>query len=473
MLPDPASAGTRLGVRLRERVGLVALFLSTPGGPAVAVVMLVMAATPSLMAMLAGSLVTGATASPAAFAAPLAGYAAVLVLGNVAGSIAAAWSNDIARHIDGRSRDRLRAAALTPETLTHLEDPSFTGDMVRASDQTPFQGRQRSPGTAAVGQVALVVSGLGALATAVVLATYAWWLALLVVLGTLATRALTRVQWMSVADSIDAALPAKQRVGYWIRLLTAPADAKEIRLFGLGGWVGRHRSDTELGWMRPVWRARGRLLRQQWMTVGLAGLTAMVALVAIARGGWEGTFGPGAIVACLSAAFAIAGHGQMDYQTYDVVHGLGAVHALDRLERRVRPATPAPATLAAPRETTGPRSVTAATPGISLQHLSYTYPGTSRPVIDDLSLDIAPGEVVAIVGRNGAGKTTLINILTGLRHPDFGAVVIDGAPLGPGSATGLAVADWRRRIAVTLPRLPAVRVERPRQRAAFGTRGRQ
>jgi iron complex transport system ATP-binding protein len=52
------------------------------------------------------------------------------------------------------------------------------------------------------------------------------------------------------------------------------------------------------------------------------------------------------------------------------------------------------------------------------------------PVLEDVSFEVAPGELVAIMGRNGAGKSTLLDILAGLRSPSAGAVVLADRPLG-------------------------------------------
>ncbi len=49
-----------------------------------------------------------------------------------------------------------------------------------------------------------------------------------------------------------------------------------------------------------------------------------------------------------------------------------------------------------------------------------------KPVLESLSLEISPGEVVAILGKNGAGKSTLLNILSNIVDPDNGSVSFDG-----------------------------------------------
>ena len=50
-------------------------------------------------------------------------------------------------------------------------------------------------------------------------------------------------------------------------------------------------------------------------------------------------------------------------------------------------------------------------------------------VLDRVSLDVRPGEFVAVMGRNGAGKSTLLDIIAGLRTPTTGDVLLDGRPL--------------------------------------------
>ena len=80
--------------------------------------------------------------------------------------------------------------------------------------------------------------------------------------------------------------------------------------------------------------------------------------------------------------------------------------------------------------------------GIRLEHVSFAYPGTSRPVLDDLSLLLPAGSVVAIVGENGAGKTTLVKLLAKMYEPSSGSILVDETPLAR-----LRADEWRARLA--------------------------
>ncbi len=69
-------------------------------------------------------------------------------------------------------------------------------------------------------------------------------------------------------------------------------------------------------------------------------------------------------------------------------------------------------------------SVAKGSAGLKVEHLRKSY--RKRPVIRDVSLDLARGEVVALLGPNGSGKTTCFYNIAGLISPDSGHVIIDG-----------------------------------------------
>jgi ATP-binding cassette subfamily B protein len=67
--------------------------------------------------------------------------------------------------------------------------------------------------------------------------------------------------------------------------------------------------------------------------------------------------------------------------------------------------------------------------GLELEQVSFAYPGSRGHALDDVSLQIRPGESLAIVGENGSGKTTLIKLITRLYEPTAGRILLDGKDL--------------------------------------------
>lgn len=78
-----------------------------------------------------------------------------------------------------------------------------------------------------------------------------------------------------------------------------------------------------------------------------------------------------------------------------------------------------------------------------LDHLGKTYPNGVR-ALDGVSLKVAPGEIVAIVGGSGCGKSTLLRLVSGLDRPTRGSVALDGTPIsGPHEQIGIVFQEPR------------------------------
>ncbi len=98
-------------------------------------------------------------------------------------------------------------------------------------------------------------------------------------------------------------------------------------------------------------------------------------------------------------------------------------------------------------------SARAAAPVIRVENLEKRFGGT--PVLRDVSLDVAAGETVVIIGASGSGKTTFLRCLNRLEEPDGGSVMLDGQTVGGTFSDG---GRWR----------PASEARAAQQRSQFG-----
>jgi len=63
---------------------------------------------------------------------------------------------------------------------------------------------------------------------------------------------------------------------------------------------------------------------------------------------------------------------------------------------------------------------------LQFDRIQFTYPGGKQIAIDDVNIDVKPGELVVLVGPSGCGKSTLLRIAAGLIIPSSGSLIIDG-----------------------------------------------
>ena len=162
----------------------------------------------------------------------------------------------------------------------------------------------------------------------------------------------------------------------------------------------------------------------RWVGLGFQLAQALAPLVLLLAGAWliehhdAGLNTVIAFVAVLALRFgaALAGAGS------GVVSIIGALPAWDRvfavLDAHVEI-----------RELPNARPLEHPQGAVSFEEVSYAYPRQLRPAIDAVSLDVAPGQLVALVGASGAGKTTLTNLLARFYDPQQGSIQIDGRDL--------------------------------------------
>ncbi|RZT42161.1 ABC transporter ATP-binding protein [Cupriavidus agavae] len=85
----------------------------------------------------------------------------------------------------------------------------------------------------------------------------------------------------------------------------------------------------------------------------------------------------------------------------------------------------------------------AAPPLVSIRHLAKSYQRGAQtvPVLSDISLEIAEGDFIALMGPSGSGKSTLLNLIAGIDRPDSGQLLVGGVDISELPEASLA--DWR------------------------------
>ncbi len=309
------------------------------------------------------------------------------------------------------------------EGIEHLENPDFL-DRV-----TVVRGAAWGIMAAAWGVVDVVFVVLQLLVSLVLLGALSPWL--LVLLGFAAVPLWFQRRGAGAVKRVEVSTAEAFRLQQQLfDLATSAADSKEIRVAGAGEALARLQRaawDEALGA-----RTRVRLMNALWRLGGwlvfAAGFLAALALIIYRQQHARGSLGDVvlAIAVASNLRFAV---GAAVARTTDAAGAGRLVEPLLWLRRyaqrdRARGrGGPAPERL---RD------------GIRLERVSYSYPGTGRPALDDVSVHIPAGRVVAVVGEYGSGKTTLVKLLTKLYRPDSGAIRVDGTDLATVDA-----AAWR------------------------------
>ncbi|ELQ6149287.1 cysteine/glutathione ABC transporter ATP-binding protein/permease CydC [Cronobacter turicensis] len=193
----------------------------------------------------------------------------------------------------------------------------------------------------------------------------------------------------------------------------------ELSIFGAAGRYRDNLDATEQIWHEAQRRQAGLTALSQAMMMLISGMT-VVLILWMAAGGVGGSSTPGSLIAlfvfCALAAFeALAPVG-------GAFQHLGQVIASARRVSEVID-QPADITFAEPGAD-APREAS-----LSLRNVSFSYPGQPQPALRDITLDVAPGEHIAILGRTGCGKSTLLQLLTRAWDPTSGDVALGGVSI--------------------------------------------
>ena len=228
----------------------------------------------------------------------------------------------------------------------------------------------------------------------------------------------------------------RRRTQYYEHILTEGVFAPEVRVFGLANHF-----QTGFRKLREQLRTEKlRLLKNQFLAgLGAETLALIISgltLIWIVRQALLGAVTLGDI-ALFYQAFQ-RGHGLVRSllgnlgQIYTNILFLGNLFEFLELKSTVvEPAHPVPIPINLKR-------------GVSFRNITFRYPGSSRPVLENFNLTLPAGQIVAVVGENGSGKSTLLKLMCRFYDPDQGSVEFDGIDV-----RSVSVAELRNRIRLT------------------------
>ena len=365
--------------------------------------------------------------APLARIVALMGGVALLgdVLGRLSKLVNEAQSLAVTDHMYGILHDKS-----VEVDLAYYESAQYYDTLHRAQREAPFRPTRIVNGLAQLGQ-----NGLSLLAVAGLLLSFNWGVAIVLFVAAL-PDVLVRLRYSTRLFNWQQARTSTERQAFYLHwLLTGSAHAKEVRLFGLGQLL-----------MRRFRQLRARLYRER-----LKIITGRSAAEAVARAAaTAAVYGAYAFVVYQSLRGEITlGDLVMYLQAFQRGEGflralLGSLAGLyednlflsnlyEFLELKSNLAEPdRPQPVPQPMQQ-----------GITFERVTFGYPAGARKVLQDVSLTIRPGEVVALVGENGSGKTTLIKLLCRLYDPTAGKIKIDDLDLRQLSTSAL-----RREISV-------------------------
>ena len=247
-----------------------------------------------------------------------------------------------------------------------------------------------------------------------------------------APTVLTATWRPAVERSVEESVAARDRLArhYFVLGTTAPSS-KEVRLAGLGPKLIEQRGEAWRDWYTPVAAARtttALVHAAAWSVFGVAYVAAIVYVASVL----DASAG--------SVLLVVAAGSQLSQYVAAAVGEIGFLRGiwLDA-SRRLAWLEDYAAAIDEDAQLPAPDRIERS---VRFDHVSFKYPGTDRLVLDDVSIELPAGVVVAIVGENGAGKTTLVKLLCRMYAPTSGAIFVDDVDLAQISSQ-----QWRERVA--------------------------
>ena len=386
---------------------------------------------PALFAIAMGNLV-GAVNDGTSLAFSLALVGLIFVLFQVLTPLHQVISSNLGSKTAAWLYDELTSACVAPSGMAHLENPENINDLTMARD---FDlGISGPPLNISMDFIASgLVEFIGGIASALVLFAYAWWAPLVLGGAWLATHYLLRESGVWKDRNTTRVQSAQRHADYAYKIAVEPPAAKELRMFGMSNWiVDRFRESRQL--LHDLrWEATRLREKSMFWCVLLVISANIILFYSMAWSALNGDLELNQMVTFASAAISTSmiAFGGLSWAMDSASAPAVAVMSLH--EKMLPSAVLSEgdkSALGVPRQQ------------IKFQDVSFAYPGFTKPVLENFSLEIPVGSSIAIVGQNGAGKTTLAKLLCRLYDTTDGDIMVDGTRLSE-----FNISNWRTRVA--------------------------
>ncbi|MGE5560149.1 MAG: ABC transporter ATP-binding protein [Chloroflexota bacterium] len=222
-------------------------------------------------------------------------------------------------------------------------------------------------------------------------------------------------------DDVDRTMtPERRFADYLGALLTAREPAAELRAYDLADHFTARWRASFARLRRVLLAVRRRGTRLSWLSTAISAALFAAALAAVVDLALAGLVSAAEVVVLIGGVRLVQAGMAQTAADFVYIWQFG-LPAADLRRFLALPVTVAGGTQPFPDSLDGP---------IRFEDVSFTYPGSARPVLDRISFTIWPGETVALVGVNGAGKSTLVKLLLGLYRPDCGRITYAGRDVG-------------------------------------------
>src|SRR6266699_678465 len=299
--------------------------------------------------------------------------------------------------------------------LTAYEDPIYYDRLERAR----VQATDRLVMIQSLGRLELQL--ITALGWSVAVMIYSPWLMLLLIAAVLpAFLGETHFAFLGYAKNFRQT-PIKRQLDYLRQAGGTKEAAKELKLFNLGEFFTRRFAKlSDIIYEQDVALARRRLgvgsILSFVSTGGYYGAYAYVIWRTLA-----GRLGIGTFYFLTNAILQASSNIQQVFSTLSGIadQALFLTDLLAFFEMQ-------PTIRSKPNALPAPRPMVR---GFEFRKVSFSYPGSSRLILDGLNFRFHPGERVALIGEDGQGKTTIVKLITRLYDPTAGEILLDGIDL--------------------------------------------